>query len=100
MSGRTCHELGVCKGGTPSCPDCEPAAAPAISPELIRANELLLATGERLRTMSTCAHQLGELLADILALHIAGDAAALTRCLNQIQASHIVVLGRSTQGLH
>lgn len=68
--------------------------------ELYRANDLVLEMSERLHTMNTVARQLGQMLSDLVLLHMQGKTEELAALLDQIQARHVIVLNKAPGGLH
>jgi hypothetical protein len=73
---------------------------PELREELRRANDLVLEMGQRLHAMNTVAHQLGEVLSDLVLLHIAGKTEEVVALMNQIQAKHVRVVNKAPGGLH
>lgn len=73
---------------------------PELRAELHRTNALVLEMGERLHAMNTVAHQFGEVLSDLMLLHMAGKTEEVVALMNQIQAKHVRVVNKTPGGLH
>lgn len=68
--------------------------------ELSRTNDLVLEMSERLHTMNTAAHQLGQVLSDLMLLHMQGKTEELVALMDHIQARHVRVVHKAPGGLH
>ena len=68
--------------------------------ELHRANEQLLRFSERLHGVSTTAQQLGEVLVELLMMHMRGDGTALDARMTQLVDRHVRMASKPPGGVH
>lgn len=76
------------------------ATVPELRAELHRTNHALLERHERLLEITTVVQQMGQLLSDVMAAHMAGKDDALVALLDHIQATHVRLVHKTPQGLH